>query len=225
MNLIVPPATYSKLTAYELCPKKYYHTYVAKDLPKEEVQHLIYGNEVHKSCELYIDQGKPLPEKYIFAKPYLDKLKALPGDKFAEYKVGLKKVDGQLVSCDFYDPEVWFRGIIDLFVIGMGKAWIIDYKTGSNKYPDTKQLALMASCIFIRWPKIQKIHAGLLFFKAPELIKVSYEFDRRFDIFVQLNEVIRRREESYATGVFNAKRNFTCSRWCDVYSCKHNGRS
>jgi RecB family exonuclease len=38
--------------------------------------------------------------------------------------------------CGFYDKNRWVRGIADLLIINGEDAAVIDYKTGSEKYPD-----------------------------------------------------------------------------------------
>ena len=60
----------------------------------------------------------------------LDQIRAMPGEKFPEFKFG---IDENFTPCDFYDKKVWSRGAADL-VIKKGKECIIfDYKTGKRK--------------------------------------------------------------------------------------------
>ena len=145
-----PPAwSYSSITLFDQCPKKYYHLRVAKDIKEPDSEAMMYGKDVHTAAENFMRDGTPVPEKYAFMRPMLEKLQAIPGDKHCELKMGLKKVDGRLMPCGFFDKEVWFRGVADLLIINKekGEGRVIDYKTGkSAKYADTKQLALMAAC-------------------------------------------------------------------------------
>ena len=54
--------SYSSATTFEKCPKQYYHLYVAKDIKQDpNTEHFLYGNEVHKACELYVKSATPLP--------------------------------------------------------------------------------------------------------------------------------------------------------------------
>jgi hypothetical protein len=49
--------SYSSATTFEKCPKQYYHLYVAKDIKQDpNVEHFLYGNEVHKAAELYVSK-------------------------------------------------------------------------------------------------------------------------------------------------------------------------
>ena len=158
----------------------------------------------------------------------LEKLQKIPGEFLCEHKMGLKKVDGRLEPCGFFDNDVWVRGIADLLIINRDKeeARIIDYKTGkSSRYADTKQLALMAACVFRHFPEVKKVKAGLLFVVCEDFIKAEYEAGTGLSIFSQLDNTLVSRETAYETGVFNPKQNFTCGKWCPVVSCAHNGRN
>jgi PD-(D/E)XK nuclease superfamily len=223
-----PPAwSYSSITLFDQCPKKYYHLRVAKDIKEPESEAMLYGTAVHTAAENFMRDGTPIPAKYNFMVPLLEKLKSIPGEKHCELKMGLKKVDGRLVACGFFDKEVWYRGVADLIIINKEKAEarVIDYKTGkSAKYADTKQLALMAACVFTHFPEVKTVKSGLLFVVSDEFVKADYKAETGFNIFSELDDVLVARETAYQTGVFNPKRNFTCKAWCSVMDCAHNGR-
>jgi hypothetical protein len=224
-----PPAwSYSSITLFEQCPKKYYHLRVAKDIKEPESTAMMYGKDVHLAAENFMRDGTTVPEKYAYMVPMLERLKAIPGDKHCELKMGIKKVDGRLAPCGFFDKDVWYRGVADLIIINKDKkeARVIDYKTGkSAKYADTKQLALMAACIFAHFPDIEVVKSGLLFVVSDEFVKADYKVEAGFNIFSELDGVLVARESAYDTGVFNPKRNFTCKAWCPVIDCVHNGRN
>lgn len=226
--MTTPAWSYSSITLFDQCPKKYYHLRVAKDIKEPESDAMLYGTDVHTAAENFMRDGTPVPKKYEFMLPLLEKLKAIPGEKHCEIKMGLKKVDGRLVPCGFFDKDVWYRGVADLIIINKDKAEarVIDYKTGkSAKYADTKQLALMAACVFAHFPEVQKVKAGLLFVVSSEFVKTDYKAETGFSIFSELDGALVARETAYATGVFNPKRNFTCKAWCPVITCHHNGRN
>ena len=101
---------------------------------------MTYGTEVHKACEDYVGEGKPLAKNYQHFQPILDALLEIDGTRYPEHEMGLYR-DGS--ACAFDDPERYVRGIVDLLIVDGDTAYIVDYKTGSNKYPDPKQLKLM----------------------------------------------------------------------------------
>lgn len=223
-----PPAwSYSSITLFDQCPKKYYHLRVAKDIKEPESEAMMYGKDVHLAAENFMRDGTPLPGKYEYMRPLLEKLKNIPGERFCEIKMGLKKQDGRLVACEFFDKDVWYRGIADLIIVNheTGEARVVDYKTGkSSRYADTKQLALMAACVFARFPQVKVVKSALLFVVAADLVKADYKVEAGYNIFSELDGTLVSRETAYETGVFNPKKNFSCKAWCPVLDCAHNGR-
>jgi len=220
----IKPWSFSSIKTYETCPRKYMAEKVTKEVPYTDTEATIYGKDIHKACEDFIQDGTPIPEKYAFIRPVMTSIQQMSGDKFVEQQVGIAKHGDSLVACEFDSDDVWFRGIADLVIIDGDTAKIIDYKSSKNaKYADTRQLALMAAAIFLKHPEVKTIKGGLLFFVCNAFIKANYTVDRRFDIFAQLDGTLQQRDVSYATGVFNPKPNALCKKWCKVYSCPHNG--
>ena len=100
--------SYSSISLFQQCPRKYYRLRVLKDIVEPPAAHLDYGTAVHKAAEDYVCNDKSLDPKYAFMKPVLDGLKSLPGLKLCEYEMGLTK---DFEPCGFRDEKVWFRGI------------------------------------------------------------------------------------------------------------------
>jgi CRISPR/Cas system-associated exonuclease Cas4 (RecB family) len=224
----MPAWSYSSITLFEQCPKKYYHLRVAKDIKEPDSEQLIYGKEVHLAAEEYIRDGKPIPEKFAYIKPMLDKLNAIKGEKLCENKLAVKySADGRLIPCDFFDKDVWWRGIADLIILDREnqEARVIDYKTGSSsKYADTKQLKLVAAAVFLHYPEIKVIKGGLLFVVPKDFIKDEYECHFKYAYFEQFKPLVQQLEDCHNNGVWNPKRNFSCKAWCPVLDCHHNGK-
>ena len=220
----IPAWSYSSLKLFETCPRKYQAERVTKEVPYQETEATIYGTELHKAAEDFIRDGTPVPERFAFVRPYLDKLAAYPGIKHCEMKLGVKKTNGRLVACDFFDPEVWFRGVADLVILNGDRAWITDYKTGkSSRYADIRQLALMAAAIFLKYPEIKKVKTSLLFVVCKDFVKKDFEAEYGLSVFSELNGLLTAREEAYASNVWNPRQNGLCRKWCPVTSCPHNG--
>ena len=221
----VPSFSYSSLSQFITCPKQYEAHKVLKYVEHTDTEATIYGKEVHTAAELYIRDGTPIPAKFDYVKPYLDRLNAIEGYKYCELELGIKVVDGEYVHCGFEDEDRYWRGIADLVIVDGAKAYIVDYKTGkSAKYADTKQLALLAAAVFLAFPEVKLIKSMLLFVVAKEVIKEDYTYENRFEIFNKLRDVLTQREVAYETGVFNAKPNGLCNKWCQAVKCIHNGR-
>jgi hypothetical protein len=218
-----PPAwSYSSITLFHQCPKKYHHLRVVKDIVEPKTEQLLYGEQLHKAAELYIKDGTPLPEQFLFIKSQLDTLNAIGGQKLCEYKMGLSD-DGK--PCGFFDQQVWWRGIADLVIVKDKTAFIIDYKTGRNaKYADTKQLDFLAMATFAHFPEVERIKGALMFVVSNDFIKKDYV---RGDFLGLLRDALYLYvplESAYTQDVWNPKPNFTCRNYCAVHSCIHNGK-
>ena len=217
--------SYSGIKTYEVCPLKYCAEKVTKVVQFEDNESTLYGKELHKACEDYVGGKSPLDPRFSWMQGLLDNIKALPGDKYCELKMGIKKVDGQFEACEFFDKSVFMRGIADVCIVNDTLGHCFDYKTSkSSRYSDTRQLALMAAAMFLKFPKLEKIKAALLFVVAGDSVKVVYNRDQAFDIFADLHELLTQRDFSYTNDVWNARPNGLCARYCGYLECEHNGK-
>ena len=222
----MPAWSYSSIKTFDQCPKKYYHLRIAKDVKDEPGEAADYGTAVHLAAEEYVRSGTPIPEKFAFMRPIVERLAAFPGEKHCELKVGVTKTSWGYDPCGFFDDEVWYRGIVDLLIVDGDRAWMIDYKTGKNaKYADMKQLDLMAGALFVRFPELQTIKSALLFVVSGDFIKKTHVRDE-MDTYLSVFEgELERLDAAMESGVFNPKTSGLCKRHCPVTQCEHNGKN
>ena len=183
----------------------------------------MYGNEFHKAAEDYVGSGTTLDKRFDYAKAMLDSLNAKRGVKLCEQKVGVTE---NLTACGFYDKDVWFRGIIDLLIVDtLGEtAWVIDYKTGKNaRYADKGQLELMALAVFLHYPEVKKIKAGLLFVVSNDLIKSKYHEYDTSSLWAKWLGKYEAMKIAADKNVWNPRPSGLCKRHCPVTVCAHNG--
>jgi hypothetical protein len=177
---------------------------------------MLYGTAVHKACEDYVNEGKPLAKNYERYQNSLDALREIPGTKYAEYQMALSLER----SPSAYGKGYWVRGIVDLLIVDGEEAFIIDYKTGSSKYPDVKQLKLMALMTFAHFPEVNNIKAGLLFVKDDVFVTEVYTRDDIPKMWKPFDESLERLRLSYENDVWQANPNPLCG-WCPVRTCEH----
>lgn len=215
--------SYSSMSLFQQCPRKFYRMRVLKDIVEPPQAHLNYGKDVHKAAEEFVRDGKPLPAKYEMFQPQLEAMRQLKGEKLCEHEMGITR---EFKPCRFRDKNVWLRGIADLLVLDNDKARIVDYKTGRNsQYADTKQLELLSLMVFKHFPQIKTIKAGLLFLVAEDLVRAEYEQEQQAQAWQKWLPEINRLEQAYDTDVWNPKPNFTCRKFCAVQDCEHNGKN
>lgn len=209
--------SYSSLKDYINCPKQYQEVKVLKNYQKEMTQQILYGNVVHKALENYIKDGEPLAENYQRFAPLMDILKEIPGEFHPELRMAL---NFDRKACKWSDPECWVRGIVDFLVIDGEHAFIVDYKTGSNKYPDVKQLRLMALMVMEHFPQINKVKAGLMFVMHNTFITEEYTREESEKLWNSFIPDLERLKLSYEKDIWHATPNNLCG-WCPVKSCEH----
>lgn len=219
----VAPWSFSKIKAFEQCPKQFYHVNILKEYPFQETEAIRYGSEFHKAAEDFVGHDKELPAKFTFALGALQALKDKRGVKLVERKLGVTE---DLKPCDFFAKDVWFRGIADLIIMDVlaETAWVVDYKTGkSAKYADKGQLELMALSVFAHYPEVKKVRAGLLFVISNDLVKDTYMEYNKGDLWAKWLGKYGDMQAAADKDVWNPRPTGLCKRHCPVTECPHNG--
>lgn len=217
-----PAWSHSSLKDFEGCQRRYHEVKVLKKYPFQETEATRYGNQVHEALELYVRDGKPIPPEYSQFQPVVDSLLKKPGRKLAEYEMALTY---DLKPTDWKSPDVWVRGIADLLIVDDDNltAWVIDYKTGNDKYPDRDQLVLMSIMVFEHFPHIRKVNSALLFIVKNSMVKMQMMNDAKHAAWWRYRERVSRIEAAYANNVWNPNQTPLC-KWCQVTGCELNPR-
>lgn len=221
----ITPWSFSKIKAFEQCPKQFYHMKVLKEFEDKETEAMRYGTQMHEAAENYVRDKTPLHKSFKYVEASLDSLIAIKGEKLCEFKMGLTD---NLEPCGFYADEVWWRGIADLVILDTDNhlAWVIDYKTGkSARYADKGQLELMALGIFKHFPAVKTVKAGLLFVVCNELIKEEYIKPSQTTLWDKWLSAFGKMDAALQNNVWNAKPSGLCKNHCAVIECVHNGRN
>ena len=207
--------SFSSLKDFVNCPKQYQEIKVLKRFTKFPTEQMRYGIEVHKACEDYVGEGVPLAENYKRFQPVLDSLVAIPGAKYPEHRMALDK-DRQVSA---YGKGYWVRGIVDLLIVDGDYAFIVDYKTGSNRNPDPKQLKLMALMTFAHFPEVNKVKAGLLFMMHESFMDEEYTREQIPKLWSYFENDLERLSLSYENDTWQANPTPLCG-WCPVRTCE-----
>ena len=210
--------SHSSLKDYEGCARRYHAVKILKLYPFQETEATRYGTQLHLAAEEYVRDGKPLPPQFEFIKSTLDALLAKPGRKLAEQKMAL---DEKLNPVGWFDKTVWVRGIADLLILDDDNltAWVVDYKTGNNKYPDRDQLKLMSLMVFKHYPHIREVKSALLFVVKEDMVKHNMSIEEADAEWWKYRERVGRIAASMEADVWNPNRTPLCG-WCPVKSCE-----
>lgn len=210
--------SYSGLKDYVNCPRQYQEVKVLKRYEKRPTQQMLYGTAVHGALEDYVGKGTPLPKNYQQYQKQLDPLKDMEGIKFPEHRMA---VTFDRTPCTFGAADYWVRGIADLLVVDGEQAFIVDYKTGSNKYPDPKQLQLMSLLTFAHFPQVQHVKAGLLFVVHEHFVTSEYARENSEKLWNDFIPDLERLRLSHVNDSWQPNPTPLCG-WCPVSSCEFN---
>lgn len=220
--------SYSSLSSYELCPKKYYHERIAQDTPRIESEAATRGSEIHSHIERFLLGAIPelLPhevmgERNAVAVAQMKKIASVRGRTLlVEHKMALT---ADLMPCDFDAPDYWVRGIIDVAILQDGKraALIADWKTG-RAHHNTDQLILMALMLLAHIPELVSVRAFYYWLKHSDMSSVI-EITRTNAFLKGWSDFMLRSERMLTDEEFKPRPNYLCARWCPVKECPHNG--
>jgi hypothetical protein len=212
--------SYSSLTAYETCPRRYYHTRVAKDIVEPETQALTWGNAVHKALELRAKENKPLPTGMEQWEPLVAKILAAGGEVFTEKQIALTK---SFTPCDWFADDVWVRGVVDIGVVRGPLLVALDYKTGKPKR-DSDQLQLFAALLMATYPDCDTVKTGFLWLKTSGIDQARFERGDLPNIWNKFLPRVKALEEAHRTESWPTRPSGLCRNWCPCKQCPHNGR-
>lgn len=208
--------SFSGLKQYTNCPHQYQQVKVLQKYPQKVTSQMQYGTDVHKALEEYAREGKSLPHFYAKFKAMVDSLLDIPGTRYIEHQMALTE---DMQPCAFTSDAYWVRGIADLLIVDNHSAFVVDYKTGSNRYPDPSQLKLMALMTFAHFPEVNEVRAGLLFVVHNSFLTEVYKREKMAEYWEYFIPALTRLEKSFADDWWPANPTPLC-RWCPVKTCE-----
>lgn len=204
--------SYSALTAYETCPRRFQLTRVTKQVVEPQTEATIWGNKVHKALELFAKGEKPLPPDLQKYERYVKKILSYEGKRVIEERVALDK---NFRPTKWMAKDVWVRGIIDIGVVGSEKAYLLDWKTGKRR-PDSNQLKLFAGLAFAIYPWVEKVTTGFIWLKSAEFDKEVFTREQLPEIWNEFFPRLDRLAVSYRDDKWTPKPSGLCKNWCPV---------
>lgn len=214
----IPPWSYSSLSSFETCPKRYYHLKVAKDVIDQQTEVTIWGSSVHKYLENRIKEGTPLPDMLANYEPLVKPIVEHPGEKLIEKQMA---VTSDFRATGWWDDTAWCRGIVDVGVITSNQkaATLLDWKTGKRK-PNSDQLKLFAALAFAHYPTLETVQTGFVWLKTAQIDKETYSRAQAQTIWLDFAPRVLRLHRAYEENRFAPKPSGLCARYCPVPKTK-----
>jgi len=186
--------SYSRLSDYRQCPRKFKLKYLdkAKNFQidnNNKGPHLVRGENIHKGLEKYLIRKKAGEENIApssldeveSTKPLINKLMTIY-DLHPEHQLA---INANFEQVDWFSKDAWFRVIYD--IIGFGPDLLVgDYKTGkltdymgSLEHPG--QLHLSALVAMAIWPKYQSVYASYFYVDHKKPVDIRLNRAQHFD--------------------------------------------
>lgn len=218
----VLPWSYSSLSSFETCPLRHKLTRLDKVVIEPPSTAMTHGNEVHKALELHLNGDKQLPEKYAEYLPIVERVRQQPGKRLVEYKFGVTQ---GFRETTFFAKDVWFRGVIDVGIVGTKTAALLDWKTGKPK-TDGDQMMLFAAAGFAAFPYLEKVRTGYVWLAHSKMDTKDFHRDELPAIWQEFTPRVIRMVKAQEDDKFPPKPSGLCKAWCPVPKsmCEFSGK-
>lgn len=211
--------SFSKLKNFETCPKKHYEVDLAKNY-KEESEHLLWGNTVHKALENAVLGRAPLPIEMKSYEKFVLSIQRANGKIEVEKQFALDK---NFSPCPYFDKSAWYRGKADVIVLNGANALAVDWKTGKIQ-KDSVQLMLMAQCIFAHYPEVQTVRTMYVWLQEDAVSTEDFDRQEVANSWIGLLLRVKLMQEAYDTQTYHPKPSGLCRKHCPVVSCPYHGK-
>lgn len=211
--------SFSALSVWKSCRKKFYHLKVAKDVKDGDSEAAAEGKAVHDALYKRVAKGIPLPinlrQHEKLAESYASRAKVCD-DLQGELKLCLNDA---LNPVDWFAKDAWVRAVVDLLLVKGKVAILVDWKTGKRK-PEFDQLMLSAALLSRYMPEIEEFHLVFEWLRDGERDTAKMTKADMKDVWKKFFPYITEIEEAVALTEFPANPTGLCG-WCPVSGCPH----
>lgn len=214
----LPPWSYSFLSTADNCPHQALHKFVLRDIEKVETKAQADGIAVHEALARRITKKTPLSDPYAHLEGLIRPFEQHGLDMQAELKLGVK-LDRS--PCDFFDKNVWGRGVIDVVAQKGENALIIDWKNGKQR-EDPFELKIQACLLKAKYPELKLIEGFYFWLKSMDIgprYNLSDTDAHWQAITARVMDLVRCLQLDNWPKVQSP----LCG-WCDYTPCEHNRR-
>jgi PD-(D/E)XK nuclease superfamily len=232
MDVAVEPKnfswSYSRLKAFEDCPRRYHETQVKKAWPEEKSEMLEFGDAVHDAMATALRTGEPLPTKFKIYQRWIDSLLETEGELLIENDCQWA-ITRDFKPTAWFAKDVWLRCIADAVKLDYRNnpkpaALVVDWKAGKSANGDPIQLTLTSLMMFIQFPQIRSVRADFVWLQENDRTQQSLYRHEAADAWADLMPRVEKLQQATNANYFPPKPNRFCRSWCPVKSCEYHGR-
>jgi len=227
------PWSHSSLEKFRNCPHAYHEIKVLQNFTDAQHESSIWGNWAHEQIEFHYGYKtqQPWHENMLPYVPHIEAALAWAGG--VGYSPGTADVPCKLTMlekrlalntkikpCEWEDPDVWGRGIVDALIINGPVAYVIDWKTGKVK-PDSEQLKLFALLVFYHYPWVTECHTSFEWLQHGKNTRERYFLLNVHDMWRSYMPKLTEYKTAFKTDTWQKRPSGLCNGWCAVENCIH----
>jgi hypothetical protein len=209
--------SYSRLSSFETCPKKFYEISVSKRVKDPPNEFSSYGDFVHKAFAKYMQDGGHLPLTLRQYEKYLAPIRAAPGEKVIEQKIA---INANYEQTEWFSKDVFLRVISDLTQLNGTRGVLWDWKTGKAS-DDFTQLKLTGAVTFLLAEELEELTLAYFWLKTKQVAPVKMKRADCTQVWAEILPRVQRYQTAHEELDFPARPSYAC-RYCPVKSCPHN---
>jgi hypothetical protein len=214
--------SFSRLKAFEDCPRRYHETMVKKDWPEEKSEMLEWGDTVHKAMASALRSGEKLPTKFKIFQHWIDKVNRTKGELLIEDDCQWA-ITREMKPTTWFSKTVWLRCIADAVKLDGDAALVVDWKTGKSLNGDPIQLMLTSLMMFLQFPELKCVRSDFIWLQEDcQTTQVLYR-NECAEQWANLMPRVIRLENATFQEKFPPQPGRFCRRWCPVKSCEYWG--
>lgn len=221
-----PPVavSFSRLKAYEDCPRRYHETQILKNKwPEKRSAQLDWGDAVHLAMATALKTGEPLPTVFRLFQKWIDKVNRTPGELLIEDDARWA-ISRQFVPVPWFAPNVWLRTVADAVKLDYPTALIVDWKAGKSANADPIQLVLTSLMCMVQFPEVQCVRSDFIWLQEDsQTTQVLYR-NEAADQWADILPRFKALQRAHADDNFPPKPNRFCRNYCPVRSCEYWGK-
>ena len=215
--------SYSRLTNFETCPRRYFETQVKRAWPEDESPQLAWGNDVHAALAEALRSNTPLAPQYQVFEHWLEKIRRTPGEMLVEEQCRWA-ITREFKPTPWMSKAVWLRAIADVIKIDDDVALVVDWKAGKSANVDMVQNQLVSLIVLIYFPKIEIVRSDFIWLQEDDSTIQTVYRSEMADYWAQILPRVKELEKATAAKNFPPVPNRYCRSWCPVESCEYWGK-
>jgi PD-(D/E)XK nuclease superfamily len=215
--------SYSRLKAFEDCPRRYHETQVKKDAwPEEKSELLLFGDAVHKALADALKFGTVLPTQFRLYSHWIDKIKRTPGELLVEDQCQLA-CTREFTPTTWFAKNVWLRCVADAVKLDPPVALLVDWKSGKSANCDPVQLTLASLMLLIHFPQLHCVRSDFIWLQEDHQTTQVITRKQAPDHWMELLPRVKRLQQAVQDEHFPPTPGRYCRRYCPVKSCEYYG--